>query len=157
MHAGAHKLQIMLSKIEALRKQPKKIRDRYAFYSAFMVTLVIAIIWGFSLPIRYGNITQGLTDGAPTETSGGFVRALSDIKSQFTASLSQVKEILPEQVLPTTDDTSAQTRATSTMLDIEAVWSGSSTVSNVPQSEPNGRVILIGTTSASIATSSSPQ
>jgi hypothetical protein len=45
----------MLDKIEALRKEPVHVRNRYAFWVAFCVTLLIALVWALSLPSRFAT------------------------------------------------------------------------------------------------------
>lgn len=59
---------MLLTKIEALRKEPRSVRNRYAFIIALSSTLVIALIWGISLPSRFGEVTSDASsdDDSPT-------------------------------------------------------------------------------------------
>jgi len=75
----------MLRKIEAARKQPKHIRNRYAFWISLGVTSVIAVFWLSSVPSRFS--TQEMTlQKYPME--GG----VSRIFNQMRASVSETAE-----------------------------------------------------------------
>jgi hypothetical protein len=46
----------MIEKIEALRKKPRHVRNRYAFWVAVLITLVIVGVWSLTLPARISHI-----------------------------------------------------------------------------------------------------
>ena len=71
----------MLSKIESLRKQPKHIRNRYAFWIALGTTLCIAVVWLTTVPNRFANIQHIQTQ---QETRGNFARVFSDLKQTIS-------------------------------------------------------------------------
>jgi hypothetical protein len=68
----------MLKKIEALRKQPIEVRNRYAFWIAASVTLVIAVIWGSTLPARFSE-----EEPVATETTEPSSSMMDSIKRLF--------------------------------------------------------------------------
>jgi hypothetical protein len=51
----------MLKKIEALRKAPKHVRTAYAFWIALIVTFVLLVLWGSTLPARFSQEKQAET------------------------------------------------------------------------------------------------
>jgi len=66
----------MLKKIESLRKQPEHVRNRFAFWTALFVTLIIAALWGSTLPARFEN-----TQAAEEEEQG--TSSWSTLSSSF--------------------------------------------------------------------------
>ena len=78
----------MLKKIEALRKKPKNIRNRYAFWIATIATLVVVVVWGTTLPTRFAQTAEN------TSTSAGldeFGNALGEISSNLSDTLNSVR------------------------------------------------------------------
>jgi hypothetical protein len=59
----------MLEKIEALRRKPQHIRNRYAFWTAFCITFLILVLWGSTLPARFASQE---TQAPVAEEGGGF-------------------------------------------------------------------------------------
>ncbi len=79
----------MLDKIEALRKKPEAVRNRYAFITALSSTLVIAIIWAISLPSRLTleeSVSEDADQDAPTLTE-----QLSKIRDVFGEGVEEIK------------------------------------------------------------------
>jgi hypothetical protein len=68
----------MLKKIEALRNQPKHIRNRYAFWTALLITACIALVWTLSIPARFEN--EEVTVTQTNETPGVFSRSFGDMR-----------------------------------------------------------------------------
>ena len=79
----------MLDKIEALRKQPKAVRNRYAFSIALSITLFIAVIWTISLPSRMSLNTIISTNSNSDEPS--LTDQLSELKDIFGGSIEDIK------------------------------------------------------------------
>ena len=77
----------MISKIESLRKKPKEVRNRYAFWTALCFTMVIAGFWLMSMPARLQVLT-----GTPqkTEVQGGVSRWISNTKHMFAGSMEAI-------------------------------------------------------------------
>jgi hypothetical protein len=73
----------MLKKIEALRKQPVEVRNRYAFWIATVVTLIIAVVWASTFPARFSQEAPATVEESPSS-----VGALDSIKA-FVASMSE--------------------------------------------------------------------
>lgn len=73
----------MLEKLESLRTQPKYIRNRYAFWTASMLTLIIASFWLTSLPSRFApQVTQTATPAvAGSSFWNTFGKIIQDIKN----------------------------------------------------------------------------
>lgn len=109
----------MLDKIESLRKQPKHIRNRYAFWIALSISLLIALVWALTISARLSpkdTVPQEHADDA-----GSFSRTLSDItqrvKVMFTEMRTQIKYVKDEQT-PTNDK--------SNIIDLNALIASSS-------------------------------
>lgn len=61
----------MLDKIEALRKEPKHIRNRYAFLIALCISCLVALIWALTLSARFAepaSVEVKQEEGAPDWT-----------------------------------------------------------------------------------------
>jgi hypothetical protein len=79
----------MLDKIELLRKQPKHIRNRYAFWIAFSITLLIALIWILLLSAQLSS--KNTVPQEHTDEAGSFSRTLSDITLRFKDIFAQMR------------------------------------------------------------------
>lgn len=81
----------MLKKIEALRKKPKEVRNRYAFSVALLVTTIILVVWGSTLPARLAPESVEVAAQEKTEESSfqkykeAFSSLLSRTAEQFSA------------------------------------------------------------------------
>jgi hypothetical protein len=76
----------MIEKIEALRKEPRHVRKRYAFWIAFALTAVVAIMWAVTLPSRFDHEEA---PAQPADSSGSsFLRELSGIAHSIRESFS---------------------------------------------------------------------
>tara|TARA_B100000745_G_scaffold283015_1_gene216719 strand:- start:285 stop:680 length:396 start_codon:yes stop_codon:yes gene_type:complete len=129
----------MLRKIEKLRKEPKEVRNRYAFWVALLFTTVVTVFWLTSLPARM----QVFTGVAPQEkTAGGFTRMWQSMKASV---LDGAPEVVPE---PAPEEVKQVT--------IDEFLASSSQASNNQKeaTAPVGRPILIATSSAPVNASS---
>lgn len=79
----------MLKKIEALRMQPKHIRNRYAFWIALFVASCIAVVWILSVPVRFSQ-PEDVTDSDSTQINE-FSDTASDILSRFTGAVEAIR------------------------------------------------------------------
>ena len=83
--------------LSRIRTKPSHIKVRYAFVTAFSVTLVITFIWGSTLPARFTGISMGGTgtDGTVAEedtSSQGLGGFLNEAQDQLGAVIESVKE-----------------------------------------------------------------
>ncbi len=135
----------MLRKIEELRKKPKYVRDRYAFWGAFLFTALIVVFYVLSIPARFGV----LTGVSPVEkTEGGFSRVFSDMKA------SVIQAVAPERsTVMSSPNTSSSTEDDSNenIIDFATFFEDAAT-SNAPTAPP--KPILIATTSSKSVSSS---
>jgi len=137
----------MLRKIEELRKQPKEVRNRRAFYVATVVTAIIAGVWAISVPAKFAAID---TIGNPAnDQSGSFSRAIVDVKEQFASLVDSLRS--ESLVAPTPTDRLDK----SNQIDIEAMFDTDTSQNKIEEKEP-ARAIRIATTSTKTATSGSP-
>lgn len=91
----------MLDKIEALRTEPKHIRNRYAFWLALLVTLVIAFFWVMSIPTKLSQ-SDPQTQKHENE-QGSFSRTLGEIKVRVMEIVSSMRtrvEYVQEEKAP---------------------------------------------------------
>jgi hypothetical protein len=149
----------MLRKIEQLRTQPKHVRNRHAFYGAALFTAVVAGFWAVSLPAQL-VLPEPMVEENPNDETGGFARALQDIKSQAAAGIAVLQDFDAESGTDTVTDQSDEVGT----IDIEAMFTADEVVSinestssdtetaMVPDTE--ARVIMIATTSAARQSSS---
>ncbi len=93
----------MLDKIESLRKEPVHVRNRYAFWVAFCVTLIIAIIWGISLPSRLAQ------EQVPLEQEPEVVEDVSRLGELLTNAGNRFAEIIQSFRSTPVADTQATT------------------------------------------------
>lgn len=146
----------MLRYIESLRKQPKAKRNRYAFYGAVLVTLVVASAWVVTLPGRYHGINElPITTETTDDTMGGFRRAFGDLKNQMAAAILQLKETTTSPAVEPLPEGAIGATSTPYTLDVEAVFNASQATSRAASSASptvatttTPRIILIATTSA---------
>lgn len=108
----------MLKKIEALRKEPVSVRNRWAFWIALSVTLCIAFFWVSTLPARFAPVQADETkqdEGASwSETVGSLTDSFTQTFQNFRANVEYVKE-------PSETDSQINT------LDLDALFKASST------------------------------
>lgn len=78
----------MLSKIEALRKKPKYVRNMYAFWGAVGATSVIALVWATTLPSRVDVLAD--QEGVREEVSG-FSAFVRDISASVQTSVANIR------------------------------------------------------------------
>ena len=155
--------------LERMREKPQHVKGQYAFLSALSFTLVVALIWGLSLPARLSN-----TGEIAKESSDSKERSFS-LNSFFTSAQTQIANLVdtvkestkePEQTIPAEEIATEE----ATMLSEPEVQKDSYSVStssgeiliienslpdemeSEPELEP--RVVLIATTSKKKATSS---
>lgn len=147
----------MLKKIEALRKKPKYVRDRFALTGAVSVTALIAVLWLVSLPAQFSEAPEV---SFKNDTEGGFSRALSDIQGQFANALGGLTDSFDSlQEQSTTSLEVGVSTSSQYELDIDSMFtntslSKTSTSTNEPELQkndvnPQNHRILIGTSSVS--------
>jgi len=79
----------MLEKIERLRTKPQHIRNRYAFWISFFITLLIVAIWGSTLPSRFAAAPSMPEENAEGESAwsrytASFASMLENARSHFS-------------------------------------------------------------------------
>ncbi len=79
----------MLDKIESLRKQPKHVRNRYAFWIALSITLLIALLWALTISARLSPADKVPQEHA--DDAGSFSRTLRDITQRVKEALAEVR------------------------------------------------------------------
>ncbi|OIP77532.1 MAG: hypothetical protein AUK16_01655 [Parcubacteria group bacterium CG2_30_44_11] len=137
----------MFAKLDELRKKPKHVRNRYAFWLATIFTLCVAGVWVTTLPTRLALITStaaGTVSTAEVRTLGSRWSSMTAaVRSSFNRSriASAVVESTPNQI------------ASSTPTTTDMVWTEAAASKYIEYDNP-ARTILIGTTSKVIATSS---
>lgn len=124
----------MLRKIEQIRKEPKEVRNRYAFWVAFLFTAVVAFFWVTSLPARM-QVFTGVTPQEKTE--GGLTRIFQRMKASVMDSQPAVVQNEPIE------------------KDVQEVTMDEFMASSSPKEPqtPSGRPILIATSSMAASTS----
>ena len=138
--------------LDELRKKPKAVRDQYAFAGAFFITLIIATFWFLGLGVKWQTSDEVIIEEEPASKSafGTFYREiktkLGDAITSLKTDVDELREI-DETETATSSDSSSEI---STSTDI--VIQSSST-----EPEKEGKLILIGTTSQSISTTSNTE
>ena len=128
----------MLRKIEALRKEPKEVRNRYAFWVAFLFTAVITVFWLTSIPARMSTLS-GVVPAEKTE--GGFSRMFQNMKASVSDSV---------PTAPTFTEEQEGTEEDAGTINFETFFQATTTKKTPAQ---EGRPVLIGTTSRAQSTS----
>jgi hypothetical protein len=130
---------VLLEKIESIRKKPKEVRNRYAFWTAFLITFVIAAVWLASVPARLAGLTN--TPLIEQEkVQGGFSRTFSNMKASLMEGFTP-SENLQEKV----PDVSTNIERKDT-IDFDTFFTASSTPA-VTEKVKLGKEVLIGTSS----------
>jgi hypothetical protein len=127
----------MLRKLEKLRTQPKDVRNRYAFWYAFLFTAVIAVFWLSTMPARVGVLSTN--EPQREKEAGGFARMWNNMK----ASVMDAPELLPAP-----EETLEVQEVTPISMD------SFMTSSTASQPKKTARPILIGTSSVKKASTS---
>lgn len=124
---------MFLTWFDNIRRQPKPVRERYAFFFTLGVMAIVIGAWSFSVPNRLASIAGGNnpTSQSASAPLGGF---WGQLKEQFTGHPSS---ILP---LPPTAQNPLE-------LLVEGVASGE-IVPTAPTPVPVPATIMIATTSA---------
>lgn len=98
----------MIEKIESLRKQPKHIRNRYAFWIAASITGIIVLVWGLTLPARFENLNETAEVSEQSEDPGRISQAWDSIvgraKETFAALNIKTVETVPPEESPKTNE-----------------------------------------------------
>lgn len=124
----------MLKKLEALRKQPKHVRNRYAFWTAALVSIVIALFWATTLPTRF-SAEDAPVVAAETDTKT-FVQTLSEVSAHFKETFANLRTNVEYTQEPTTPDNT---------LDLNALLLATTTRSEIVSTSSNS--LEIGSTS----------
>jgi len=137
----------MFAILDKLRKKPKSVRNRYAFWLAVLFTICVAGIWVTTLPTRLFLIMSTAAGTASTAE----VRTLSSRWSNITAAVrtSFNKSPIASAVVESTSNQIASSTPTTT----DMVWTEAAASKYIEYDNP-ARTILIGNTSKVIATSS---
>lgn len=128
----------------------KDVRNRYAFWTAFLFTSLVAVAWFVSMPARFSTLTNM---DAPVQVQGGASRYISNsitsFKERFTelSTTKPVEESEPVKTAEENDIDFATFFSTSSM----AAQAESAIVPQEPATVP--REVLIGTSSRAISTS----
>lgn len=80
-----------MSYLEELRRKPKQVRTQYAFFGALSVTLLITLVWGFSLPARFADTG---TETGSAESSGDSLDEQESTFSEFGTFFSNARDQL---------------------------------------------------------------
>lgn len=131
----------MLNKIEAMRKKPKHVRNRHAFWIALCVTLLIALFWITTLPARFAPPQETGEIEQAREEMGNFSRSAKELFSRAFSAVASLRSTLED-----TQETATSSRQT---LDLDALVASSTTSSMQP------KIIQIGTSTAASASSTS--
>lgn len=132
----------MLKKIESLRNRPKEVRKRYAFWIALSFTSVVVFFWLMSAPSRLAVLTEV---SEIEKTQGGLSRTFSGVRESLTGSISDFRNATDEVTEDTVPEKDSDT------IDISTFFSTSN--DGIVDTLPQGRPILIGTTSKTQSTS----
>lgn len=140
--------------LDELRQKPKDVREKYAFWGAFSITAVIALVWGLSLSIHMSATgTNVATEDKPIkpESAGAFSRSFSDIKSSAASAWSAFSQksdsdIDIDEVVQEDESNAAEfTSSTSNQFEFSTT--------SVETKNDNARTVLIATTSLKQASS----
>lgn len=82
---------MLLSKIESLRKQPKSVRNRFAFIFALSSTLIVASIWAISLPSRVNFEPEVVAKDKNAPTIPTVTEQLSQMRNLVEDSLEDIR------------------------------------------------------------------
>lgn len=115
----------MLKKIESLRKQPKHVRNRYAFWIALLVTLVIVTFWTTTLPARFSSENTM----AEQDSEGGLSQDLGEISVRFKEMMGNMWSSV--EYVQETEEPSP-----SNLLDLDALLASSSQAKTLSSSTP---------------------
>ncbi len=130
----------MLKKIEALRKAPKEVRNRYAFWTAALFTSVIILFWLVSVPAKLAFFNTVATP--EVELQGGVSRTFSDLRNLISTPEAEKETEVPEEIIVDGMDFNT--------------FFVASTTSEAPEVEKptvQKRTVLIGTTTKKTSTS----
>lgn len=139
--------------LDRIRRHPRAVRERYAFFLAAGFVGVVAILWSFSLPGRFSNILSA-TDGEIIESSTvPFSSFWGEMQNQLD-SLSEEGEIDSAQ-LPTDDSAAAASSSAEQAAPLviseetlEQFRSASTTAAGTAPAPAPPRTVQIATTSA---------
>jgi hypothetical protein len=132
----------MFERLEKLRTKPKHIRDRYAFWLSAGVTLCIFGIWATTLPPRLAVLRDGGSKLADDNSNSTWSRASAAVRSSWSGWDAESNIVPIEEKAATSTDAE----------NMEWTTAAESTYINSDQS---ARTILIGTSSAVVASTSS--
>lgn len=108
---------MLLRVLKSIRRRPKHVRDRYAFWIAASMTGLVVTLWAWQLPNRFSDTVAPATQ--PAASASAFSSFINEAKERFSnigAEVTEVVETIPSEV-PTQDPTFvevSQLRPTST-------------------------------------------
>ncbi len=134
---------MLFKTLDHLRTKPKETRKQVAFATALAVTLIVGGVWSLTLPARFAPQSTIAT----TEGTGPFAGVWAGFREQINT-MRQQAGLIASTISSTTAATTTVVSATSSdTIDLEALLA-STTLERQPTPAP----ILIGTTSATSAT-----
>lgn len=131
----------MLKKIESIRKKPKEVRQRYAFWYAIGFTAFIAVFWVSTLPSQFSFLAEVSTQGEQEQVQGGVSRSFADLRASLMGGVDAFRKIKEEA---TVLETAAE--EDDHAIDFNTFFSSTSPQQNVVV--PPIKQVLIGTSSA---------
>lgn len=141
----------MLKKIESIRKKPKEVRNRYAFWYSFGFTAVIAAFWLASVPSQLEGLTSSVPKTEDEKVQGGFSRSWEDLRASISGGIDTFNKSKEDTTLQ--EEGSVQK---DNIIDFATFFS--STSEPVRKQVSPAKQVLIGTSSpSSLSTSSSEE
>ena len=77
--------------LDELRQKPKAVRNRYAFWGAFLVTSLIALVWVVSLSVKFGA-NEPEPKSEKQASGGAFSQFLREAKDNFNTAVDTFEE-----------------------------------------------------------------
>lgn len=133
--------------LDELRNKPKLLKEAYAFWTAFIITGVIAIVWAISFSLDMGQTNESASGNEKIETTSAIYEFFGKIQSNFRETWEEGRAAIEEGKEAESKEEGGE----------ENAEPATSTSSNT---KPKGGDILIATSSKPvilIGTSSSPE
>lgn len=138
--------------LENLRRKPKAVRNRYAFYVAVTVTIFVVSGWAVTVPTRFDS--EAFTNQQRDNNNGSFSRALADIQNQMSTVVSSLQAALPVATSTESEKSATDERFT---IDIDAMFATTTaTATPIIPPAPIPQYILIATTSSETHATTAP-
>ena len=144
--------------LEELRQKPKSVKERWAFWSAFILTLMIASVWLLSLSFQFRS-AQNVVANAETEninSSGAFSRSFSDVKANISSAWSAFTGRNVQNKTETDQDADQPVVPPEPVMETETSPATSTETTKMEPERPAARTVLIATTTGQTVASSTP-